>query len=255
MSEINIEGFNIERRKKGIENFKYLLIDKKNGEELIIQPYTRRPTKVFLSQTVLGPQQLLRRLLRLSSLGRALDTPYSSRSFEEYTHELGVTEHELGSFVLDLGSGLGESFALGAQKRGIDVVSVNPKLSEEELRRKTESAVSLDTSYRRKAIAALAQGLPFKDNCFDSVISLYAVPVYLLHDEYEGVFREIIRVLKPGGRAFLHPVASKDLKICKEVLAGLSCSYDFERAPGPEGIDFSKLTIRKQETPVPASLR
>lgn len=57
-------------------------------------------------------------------------------------------------------------------------------------------------------MAGLVQELPFRDESFDVEVSLYGGIHYLpyLESEYRSAFKEIIRTLKPSGKAYLFPV-------------------------------------------------
>ena len=139
----------------------------------------------------------------------------SDRSMERYNELLGISIEELkGKTVLDLGSGLTERFAKEMVTKGVNVVSVNPDLTSkfsrdlikperlEELKRRWGFAKT-----KRESVAAIGQNLPFHDEVFDAVTSLYAISLYLPeeHDEWRAAFNELLRVLKPGGRAYVAP--------------------------------------------------
>lgn len=145
----------------------------------------------------------------------------SQRSFESYERLLGFSEQELeGKTILDLGAGANLALAEGAKERNIDaaVTSLNPQLAEKEkffgehLREKAKG---------ERAIAGIAQALPFRDAAFDRIYSLYSVPLYLPTEEkeYRLAFEEMIRVLKPGGEAVLFPCDHPEEKLPPSHLA------------------------------------
>ncbi len=140
------------------------------------------------------------------------------RSLEVYEKELGipVTKEFLGEKVLDLGSGEKTRFAKEAAKRGVQVYSLNPNLSYQKHRSILKKGLEKDE--KEFFTAGLAQELPFKSNVFDSVLSMWAVPYYIEKDqeEQETTLREIIRVLKPGGKAFLSPVFKERVPFIEE---------------------------------------
>lgn len=179
-----------------------------------------------------------------NSIDRATNSGWSDRSFDHYLDMLEITEWGiLGSLVLDLGSGKSELFAREAQRKGINVVAVNPKLGEEKARKISSEEIKEDDSYERKAIAALAQALPFRDNCFDSVVSVVAVPSYVDPNDLPTVFKEILRVLKPGGKAFLSPLSLVNQFVCTKILKDLPCSFDLSpKRP-------NRLLIEKPQAP------
>ncbi len=141
----------------------------------------------------------------------------TDRNFNEYKEDLGFSPEQLkNKLVLDIGSGQREKFAREARRKGIRVVSLNPELKEEDIRRYHKSGLLLDRlrGIKRESVAGIAQQLPFKENTFNVVLSNYGVPFYLYHlpdrkSALEPAFREIIRVLKPGGRAYLYPATLK----------------------------------------------
>lgn len=85
-----------------------------------------------------------------------------------------------------------------------------------------------DTVQRIKAIG---QELPFCDNAFDVVMSHAALPVYLPEsdEQYVAFFSEVLRVLKPAGRAYMAPMTERVRDTSDNILAllGLSKTVDY----------------------------
>ena len=167
----------------------------------------------------------------------------TDREFAYYLGILGISKKDLGKNVLDLGSGTQERFSRQASKLGIKVVSLNPKLALDDLSvkrdgiddkglRLVQSAaesrkiVRMDVEglppHQGRSVGALATHLPFRDNSFDSVVSVLAIPWHLSRGLYGEAFSEITRVLKSGGKAFMGPInvtpQSSDFLELKSVL-------------------------------------
>jgi len=147
------------------------------------------------------------------------DSYLSDRPFEAYEKIFGLTKDGLeGKTILDLGSGAAELFKRGADERGIkaNIVSVNPKLGPGDDRGERVRRVSS----KKNALAAIAEELPFKNESFDLVLSLAAVPLWLpVHeDDYAKAFREAARVLKSGGVIKLFPMSNFTLGLTEKVL-------------------------------------
>jgi len=135
----------------------------------------------------------------------ALNREVSERGIEDYKEilEMPITREFLGEKVLDLGSGVTGRFAKEAAEQGIKIYSLTPAFNKPGIRKLLKSNENFPT-------AGLVQNLPYKSNVFDSVLSVWAVPAHLPSDkkDYIESFKEIVRVLKPGGRAFLAPILS-----------------------------------------------
>ncbi|MCX6730161.1 MAG: class I SAM-dependent methyltransferase, partial [Candidatus Portnoybacteria bacterium] len=148
----------------------------------------------------------------------AQNRPIANRSIEQYEDDLKIpiTKEFLGENVLDLGSGLLGYVAKEAAKRGIKIFSLSPDFSNPRFKNYLKE-IRADM-----ATSGLAQELPYKDNIFDSVLSVGAIPIHLPRTERDHVqsFAEIIRVLKPGGKAFLSPINNP------EYLAGVDYDMD-----------------------------
>jgi len=130
--------------------------------------------------------------------------------FFDFAAEVGLTKHiggleatealiELchigkGSYILDVGSGVGVTPCFLAKRYGCQVVGVDisPRMVERSRERVTREKVADRIEFR----VADAQDLPFKDDLFDAVIteSVTAFPA----DKQKAV-NEYARVTKPGG--------------------------------------------------------
>jgi len=148
----------------------------------------------------------------------------TDRGFEGYLQWLGLEEEDLmGKKILDIGSGLNQ-FAEDIKNKNlnIDVISLDLfySLSQKERERlfkdrhseetfpETKEKLDILAEHGRegKLIAGLAEELPFKDESFDMVFSLFAMPAYAESDEQVKKFvSEVQRVLKKGGSARIYP--------------------------------------------------
>ncbi|OGC55657.1 hypothetical protein A2797_01155 [candidate division WWE3 bacterium RIFCSPHIGHO2_01_FULL_48_15] len=208
--------------------------------------------------------------------------PVTDRSLSEYQELLDLPILELkDKTVLDIGSGKHETFAKEAAQKGANVISINPYLKfpgyREELLKGPDAWERFVARFRAKAkepngnrssIAALGQDLPFKDEVFDIVTSVFAVPHYLT-DESDVVrsFDEIARVLKPGGKAFLimqkeemRPLVERAARELTSRGLKTKITYDILKdiRKGPfyvKGREGERIVIEKPEKDGPTSRR
>jgi ubiquinone biosynthesis O-methyltransferase len=97
-----------------------------------------------------------------------------------------------GRRVLDVGCGDGE-FAVELANRGATVVGIDASAEMIEAARSRATPANADVTFQ----VAVAERLPFQAGQFDVVT---AITILCFVDDAAPVFREIARVLRPGGR-------------------------------------------------------
>jgi ubiquinone/menaquinone biosynthesis C-methylase UbiE len=128
------------------------------------------------------------------------------RNYSEYKKFLRFNESDIeGKKILDLGSGPESTFAEEVEEKmpntkvtifGFDADRVD----------RDDPSNEIEDNYP-DSVKGLFTKLPFEDASFDVVVSSAAMPLYLTKEEQvREAFREVVRVLKSGGRAFIAPI-------------------------------------------------
>ena len=135
------------------------------------------------------------------------ESALTDRDSRYYRAALGFNPEEFrGKTILDVGSGKKEEFSKEAEVLyDIKVFSVNPQLKDWKTRKKLQGWIFRDPEWQKRSIAARGQELPFDDESFDAITSLYAITFWVESEDRHEAIREMIRVLKPGGRIYLSP--------------------------------------------------
>lgn len=159
----------------------------------------------------------------------------SSRGLSDYMHILQIHAPDIAGTILDLGSGPKMQFAHEAHKLFPEAKIVSFDQSFIDIPTMMQPTLPANLF----AIGGYFGDLPFTDNSMDLVVSCHAMPLYLEGEEAVWIaLNQVLRVLKPGGRAHLAPVAFH-----KRVDAGLAerSEHELQKAEQCYGADFGSI--------------
>ena len=152
----------------------------------------------------------------------AVQSIMSDNGWAEYRSALGFDPTQIGASILDIGVGQNARFVREARKKGYHVVGIAPFLTQD------GKPQDLRTVRRHKTegtiVQALASALPFADESFDTCVSLYTLSYigpYLMSESASQLYPEAIRVLKPGGRAYIGRYTKKEYELAKPIFENL----------------------------------
>jgi len=135
------------------------------------------------------------RLLRESIWGKENDIGQQSFITPVYLDKL-IERLEINkdSYVLDVGSGVGGPAIYIADKTGCKIAGVD--VSDVGIEMANKLAKNSNLEDKIEFYLGDAMKMPFPDNSFDIAISLNVLNVF---EDKVGLFREVLRVLKPSG--------------------------------------------------------
>lgn len=148
---------------------------------------------------------------------------------EEQLAYLGLEARNLHGMILELGSGRSEKLKdTPSLPNDCKIISLGRGILDghrpfiRNLRNKE--------GWDRNTIQADAESLPLDRGVFDFVISVDAIPLFLTSDPaIRTGFKEIWRVLKPGGEARLFPVNVRDFTRAQDLFRGLGGEVTLQR--------------------------
>jgi len=173
-------------------------------------------------------------------------------SFSQILEDLGLSEDELQTKkILFIGPGKWRYRAKEAKEKGLDAEFIDPiyrsrygVMDPEVNDPETGWGVAKDS----RAIAGVAEMLPFSNESFDFVLAHTSVPEYSTSvDNALKALSEMIRVLKPQGQLRVFPFVI-DPQIATNIRAGLtSRSYEGPFKRFYEGQDKPMETLLNQD--------
>jgi arsenite methyltransferase len=118
------------------------------------------------------------------------------QSFAGVANPFSLGRLQPGERVLDLGSGAGTDSLVAAQMVGPEGCVTGIDMTPEMLDQARQGAAAMKAA-NVEFVEGEVERLPFPDSSFDVVISNGVIDLVL---DKDAVFREIFRVLEPGGR-------------------------------------------------------
>jgi ubiquinone/menaquinone biosynthesis C-methylase UbiE len=173
------------------------------------------------------------------------------RGFKATRELLRLASFSPGDQVLDVGSGLGGPARAIASATGAHVTGVDLTPEYVELAFELSALVGLDsaTSFQRGDVTAL----PFPDHSFDGA---WMQHVNMNIPDKVGLFRELARVLKPGGTLALHEVISREGEVLYPTpwATGRDQSFLVGEGELKSALDKADFTICEWRDDTPAAL-
>jgi SAM-dependent methyltransferase len=160
--------------------------------------------------------------------------PAFHRAAERFAHQHYQT-------ILDLGCGCGRHLVgfsrQGFQVSGMDISTTGLSLTQAWLKEEGQKADLVQGDFRRN--------LPFRDDCFQGIFSTQVIHHALLGEIHLAI-REIWRVLRPGGLAFITVAARKSPNLpFQEIEPGTFLPLDGDEQGLPHHI-FSLAELRQE---------
>jgi len=172
-------------------------------------------------------------------------------SFAGVGYHLGLAAIAAGEHVVDLGSGAGMDAFLAAQHAGRDGEVVGIDMTDEQLakaRRLAERDGHTNVRFEKGYI----EDAPVADGSVDVLISNGVIN---LCDDKTAVFREIARMLKPGGRMAISDIVTErqlteaivcDVNLWASCIGGAMQQDDYRRAITDAGLELRTVQDNPQ---------
>lgn len=123
----------------------------------------------------------------------------------------GVLYHarfKAGMVVVDVGTGRGEMLAVAVEQGASRAVGIEYAPTAVEMARKTLDVHGVGD--KAEVILADARRIPLEDDMAD-LVTMVDVVEHLSREELDRSLREVRRILKPGGRVFIHTMPNRSV--------------------------------------------
>lgn len=125
-----------------------------------------------------------------------------------YPGALHLAGMKSGEVVVDIGTGRGEMLAVAVKNGAARAIGVEYSPAAVEMARKTLAAH--DTGSRAEVLLADARSVPLPDSMAD-LVTMVDVVEHLAPAELDRTLGEARRLLKPGGRVFIHTMPNRSI--------------------------------------------
>ncbi|KAK0739002.1 S-adenosyl-L-methionine-dependent methyltransferase [Apiosordaria backusii] len=169
---------------------------------------------------------------------------------------LAITSLKEGETVIDLGSGAGFDIFLASTKIGSTGRAIGVDINDEMLARAEKIKVSRGSSVSNVSfIKGNITSVPLPDETADLIISNCVVNL-VPYEEKHLVFREMYRLLKPGGRVAVSDILAKkplpemlgkDIAMYVGCIAGAAIVADYEKWFKEAGFKEAVITDTKAD--------
>lgn len=162
-----------------------------------------------------------------------------------YPGSLARAGFRAGEVVLDVGTGRGEMLAVAVERGASRAIGVEYSPAAVELARQTLAVH--DVRDRADVHLADARTLPVGDGEVD-LATMVDVVEHLSPDELDRVLAEVVRVLRPGGRLFIHTMPNRTIYEVTYRLQRLSRPGRWRRWPSDPRNDYERMMHVNEQT-------
>lgn len=137
----------------------------------------------------------------------------SDNGLSDYERALHCKITSDSGLVLDIGTGRNARFLRDLRKKGIPAVGIAPFQT---LDGRPTMPRSMPQKKHPRLVQATASALPFADEQFDTCVSLHAISYICPYIEPEvrtTLYDELLRVLRPGGTAYIGRFTPQELEV------------------------------------------
>lgn len=150
-----------------------------------------------------------------------------------------------GDTLVDVGTGRGELLVAALQRGASRATGVEYSQTAVDLARRTIETHGL--AQRASVLLADARAIPIDDSCAD-IVTFLDVVEHLSPEELDRSLREAFRLLKPGGRVFIHTLPNRTIyEVTYRLQRGLHPGRR-RRWPADPRVEYERLMHVNEQT-------